>query len=86
MRRFLRVLSWIFAAAYAAALVIYLVGAYGLFGVAHDPLSGIFLVPLGLPWNLLADLVPVRFNAVVGILAPMVNLGILRWLSAPGSR
>jgi hypothetical protein len=43
---------------YAAALILLLVGAFGLFGNEPDPLSGPFLLPLGVPWILLVDLAP----------------------------
>ncbi len=71
---------------YLAALVLYGIGALGLFGQEPDPLAGVFLVPLGLPWNRLAMGAPEALLPWVGVLAPLVNLGILsalcRWLSA----
>ena len=64
---------------YITALAILVVGTYGLFGAERDPLSGVFLVPLGLPWNrLLADL-PDALLPWVGVAAPLVNL-LLLWL------
>ena len=33
-------------------------GTFGLFGTERDPLAGVFLLPLGLPWVLAIDLFP----------------------------
>ena len=41
-----RIVVWIFAVLYVAAIVLLLVGTFGLFGNEKDPLSGIFLLPL----------------------------------------
>lgn len=46
---------WMFAALYGAAFLLFLIGTYGWFGQEKGPLAGVFLIPLGLPWNLLAD-------------------------------
>jgi hypothetical protein len=70
---------WAFLALYVAALAIYLVGTLGLFGQQPDPLSGAFLMPLGLPWNLLLDRLAGP-SAAAAALAPLVNLAILYWL------
>ncbi len=71
---------WIFAGLYAAAFFLFLVGNFGWFGQERGPLAGVFLVPLGLPWNLLWDWLGDRALPAVGLLAPAVNLGILYWL------
>jgi hypothetical protein len=49
-----------FGAAYLAALAIFAIGTFGLFGQPQDPLAGVFLVPLGWPWNRLVDRAPER--------------------------
>jgi hypothetical protein len=70
---------WIFVALYALATLLLLIGTFGWFGQEKDPLSGVFLMPLGLPWNLLAD----RFSMpgpATTLLAPAVNAGLLYWL------
>lgn len=69
----------IFIALYALAFALFLIGANGWLGQARDPLAGVFLIPLGLPWNLLAD----RLGAAglaAGLLSPAVNAAILFWL------
>lgn len=68
-----------FAALYAFALAVYLIGTFGLFGADRDPLSGVFLIPLGLPWNRFVDALPERFWPWLAAAAPLVNLAIL-WL------
>lgn len=70
---------WIFAGFYVVALFLLAVGTFGWFGQEQDPLSGVFLMPLGLPWNLLADRLGASGPAVA-ISAPLANLAILYWL------
>ncbi len=71
-------LAIIFAVLYVAALFLFLVGAFGWFGQDTDPLSGVFLVPLGLPWNRLLFLdLPDAVLPWIGLAAPLLNLVIL---------
>jgi hypothetical protein len=67
----------IFVFLYVLALGVYLTGTYGWFGQNKDPLSGIFLLPLGMPWTLveLGD----QFNRYVALLSPLLNATIL-WI------
>ena len=67
----------IFAAAYGVALLVYFTGIFGWFGQDTDPLSGIFLIPLGLPWIWLD--VPENIAPVFGACAPLINLGLI-WM------
>jgi len=78
MRRLLLWLSWMFAAAYFAALIFFIVDRFGLFGAEPDPLAGLFLIPLGLPWTFLSDALPTAAQPAAAILAPLINLAILR--------
>lgn len=61
---------------YVIALGLLIIGTYGLFGQETDPLSGVFLIPLGMPWIWPADRLGMVGRAVA-ILAPLVNLLIL---------
>lgn len=72
----MRIVCAIFAALYIFALGVLIIGTYGLFGQERDPLSGVFLIPLGLPWIWLADRLGM-VGPAVAILAPLVNLLIL---------
>ncbi|MFZ7094369.1 hypothetical protein [Primorskyibacter sp. 2E233] len=65
---------------YVLALVILLIGIFGLFGQEKDPLSAVYLVPLGLPWLLFVDWLPEVLLPSVGVLAPVLNLAILMFL------
>lgn len=67
----------IFAVLYAGALAVLLIGTFGLFGAGTDPLSGIYLMPLGLPWNLLVDAFPEPLWPWLAAAAPGVNLLLL---------
>ncbi|MCU0939304.1 MAG: hypothetical protein MUC86_09180 [Burkholderiaceae bacterium] len=72
-----------FAALYAAAFALFLIGSFGWFGSPQGPLAGVFLVPLGLPWNLALDGLPEALRAAAGLGAPALNLlllwGLCRW-------
>ncbi len=74
-------LLYIFAILYACALALFLVGMLGLFRSEQGPLAGIFLIPLGLPWNRVLDFAwltdPGRIWLTV--LAPLINILVL-WL------
>ena len=72
-----RVLIAIFAICYLAALALLAVGTFGLFGAEQDPLSGIFLLPLGLPWNLVPLDGPDHALRAIGLGAPLINLVLL---------
>ena len=67
---------WLFVALYALALLIFLIGAFGWFGQEKDPLSGVFLMPLGMPWNLIGDRIGIG-SAALALLAPAINAAIL---------
>jgi chromate transport protein ChrA len=68
----------VLVAAYAIALGLLLIGTYGLFGQEKDPLSGAFLLMLGLPWNMLIDPLPESVKPWVVGLTPALNLLIVR--------
>lgn len=68
----------IFLGLYVLAAALMLIGTFGWFGQAQDPLAAVFLMPLGLPWILLADRLGL-VGAWVALLAPAFNLGILFW-------
>lgn len=73
-------LFFLFVTLYALALALLAIGTFGWFGQEQDPLSGVFLLPLGLPWNLLLDRVLGIDGPLVAILSPAVNAAILYWL------
>lgn len=66
-----------FALFYMLALVVLVIGVFGLFGQDRDPLSAVYLVPLGLPWVLWTDGAPEMMLPWIAALAPALNLGIL---------
>lgn len=80
MSRRASICKWVIRIAgvlYLVALALLLIGTFGLFGQARDPLSGVFLLPLGLPWVWLVDLAPEPAWPWLAALAPALNLGIL---------
>lgn len=79
MNRLCRLLVICFALLYLAALCLLAVGTFGLFGNERDPLAGVFLMPLGLPWNLLFDRLPDPLLPWLGAGAPLINFIVL-WL------
>ncbi|RVQ65705.1 hypothetical protein EKN06_12275 [Croceicoccus ponticola] len=68
----------IFTALYVIALGLFLVGTFGWFGQEPDPMAGVFLMPLGMPWNLFFE-GDDTFGFLVALMAPAINLGIL-WM------
>ena len=69
----------VFTGLYVLALALFLIGTFGLFGQEEDPLSAVFLLPLGLPWNLIADRLGIG-GVLTATLAPALNAAILFWL------
>jgi hypothetical protein len=76
---FCRVIFAVLALAYLFALAVFAAGTFGWFGVEQDPLSGAYLIILGMPWVLLPfdAVVADAWLPLVGILAPLVNLAIV---------
>jgi hypothetical protein len=66
-----------FAVLYALALGLLAIGTFGLFGQERDPLSGVFLLPLGLPWTHLLDPIARDGSPWIAIAAPGINLALL---------
>ncbi len=71
--RLCRVVLVGFALLWALAVFLLLVGTFGWFGQPRDPLSGVFLVILGMPWSL----VPISYGLAIGALLPGLNLVLL---------
>jgi hypothetical protein len=65
---------WVFAALCLVALAIGLIGTFGWFGQERDPLSWVFVMPLGLPWT---QLLGGAGSPWLAVLSPLVNLAIL---------
>lgn len=78
MKLLCRLAVWGFLLAYVLALLLYLVGTFGWFGSPKGPLAGVFLVPLGLPWNQLIDWIPEALRPFAAATAPLLNLAILK--------
>ena len=85
MRFICRTLVWCFAIYYLGALVVFLIGTYGLFGQERDPLSAVYLVPAGLPWNLI-PVGPDEARGWIAAAVPLVNLAILMLLCRGAGR
>ncbi len=74
------------ATLYALALGLFIIGTFGLFGSPSGPLAGVFLVPLGLPWNQMLDVFPEPLWPTLAALAPAVNLSILALICSRRAR
>ena len=77
------VCTWVvrlFAVLYLFAIAIGLIGTFGWFGQDRDPLSWVFIVPLGLPWTLVLDNLSETASPWLAGLAPLLNLAILTGL------
>lgn len=73
-------------ALYFIALALLLIGTYGLFGQEQDPLAGVFLMPLGLPWVLWLDGLPDPVLSWLAALTPALNLVLLALLCRISTR
>jgi len=75
-----------FAILYGLALGLFIVGTFGLFGGPSGPLAGVFIVPLGLPWNRMLGVFPEALWPTLASLAPALNLVMLmlicRWVAS----
>lgn len=73
----------IYVVLYLGALALLIIGTFGLFGQEQDPLAGVFLLPLGLPWNILLDRIGLA-GPLLAVLAPLLNIaivwGLWRWV------
>lgn len=80
MSRLCRIVVAGFALLYALALLLWAIGTFGLFGAERDPLAGVFLLPLGLPWALAVDLFPEPLWPWLSLACPALTLAVLLWL------
>jgi hypothetical protein len=62
---------------YLVALGLFVIGALGWFGQEPTPLAGVFLVPLGLPWNLWLDPLPEALRPWAAGLTPLLNISVV---------
>jgi len=72
-----RILLVVFIGLYAIALALFVIGTFGLFGSESGPLAGFFLVPLGLPWIMMLDVLPDDTLPWLAAASPLVNLCIV---------
>lgn len=72
----------LFTVAYLAALFLFLAGNFGWFGSETGPLAGVFLAPLGLPWNRMLHAFPRQLLPWLAAGAPIVNILILTLICA----
>ncbi len=72
-----RLLLTTFTALYLLALGLFAIGTFGLWGNEQDPLAAVFLLPLGLPWQLWIDRAPETLWPWLAALAPLLNLLLL---------
>lgn len=86
--RICRILMLALIVLFVLALAVWVIGIFGLFGTARDPLSGVFLVPLGYPWNRAIDSTPEAWWPWLAAAAPLLNIAVLAILCrlACGSR
>jgi hypothetical protein len=77
VRRCCVVLLFIVTGLYVLALALFGIGTLGLFGSNSGPLAGIFLMPLGLPWNVMLDALPEAALPWLAATAPLANLLII---------
>jgi hypothetical protein len=74
--------AWLLTVLYVLALVVFIVGNFGLFGFDKDPLSAVYLLVLGWPWLVLTEDLPERLLMVSALIAPLINIVILQSLGS----
>ena len=62
---------------YTIAVLVWLAGTFGWFGISQDPLSGVFLVLLGQPWTRFIDFLPQAAWPITTALAPALNAALI---------
>lgn len=77
MSRSCKTIGLVFLLLYLSALGLLAVGTFGWFGADKDPLSAVYLVPLGFPWTLLVGNAPEPLVPWLAIAAPAVNLALV---------
>ena len=75
--RLCKVIVGVFGLLWILAIAIFIIGQFGLFGQERDPLAGVFLIPLGFPWNRVIELAPEASWPWLAAAMPMVNLILL---------
>lgn len=80
VKRACRILLFVLFGLYMLALALFVVGTFGLFGSESGPLAGVFLMPLGLPWNMMLDVFPEPALPWLAAGAPLANLFLL-WVA-----
>jgi hypothetical protein len=75
-----RLVVLLFGLAYVVALGLMVIGTFGLFGSEKDPLAGVFLVPLGWPWNLFVEAAPESSWPWLAATAPVLNLALIAFV------
>jgi hypothetical protein len=81
LARLMRVVFLGLIALYVIALLLWAIGTFGWFGQGRDPLSAVFLVLLGLPWNRFVEAAPAAALPWFGALAPLLNIAVAGWLA-----
>ena len=76
--RLCKIIVGLFGLLWLLAIAILLIGQFGLFGQERDPLAGVFLIPLGFPWNRFIDIAPEASWPWLATAIPLVNL-LLLW-------
>jgi hypothetical protein len=76
-------LFWGFTLLFILALAVFASNMLDLFGQTPSALAGVYLLPFGLPWNLLGTELDDPFPLMFGLGGPLLNMAILwslwRW-------
>ena len=75
--RLCKVIVGVFGLLWILAIAIFIIGQFGLFGQERDPLAGVFLIPLGFPWNRVIEIAPEATWPWLTTAMPVVNLILL---------
>ena len=82
MSRTGKAVLWGYSLISLAAAALAVIGTQGLFGVAPDGLSAVYLILVGIPWSFMVSAlmlagVPVVVGQAAIFVAPLINIWIL---------
>lgn len=81
MARVFKSIAIALAIFWVLAVAVLVIGIFGLFGQEQDPLSGVFLIPIGFPWIMMLDSFPEAARFWLAVFSPGLNVALFAILA-----
>lgn len=81
MTRVFKSIAIALAIFWVLAVAVLVIGIFGLFGQEQDPLSGVFLIPIGFPWIMMLDSFPEAVRFWLAVFSPGLNVALFAILA-----